>query len=61
MVDEVLQSAAIDPSQRDAIRRQGYAEAAQCRYLGLYSSPLPLASGLIVTLLGFAAAKKRER
>jgi hypothetical protein len=56
-VDEVVDSVAIDPSQRERIRQQGYREAAACVPVGLGASALPFV--LSAVALGIALVRRQ--
>ncbi|MCA9643739.1 MAG: hypothetical protein H6718_20250 [Polyangiaceae bacterium] len=53
LVDEVLESDAVEPSAKARIREQGYYEAEQAVWVGLVCGALPLLAGTISLGLSF--------
>lgn len=61
IVDDVLLSPAIEPSNKAKIRQQGYYEAQQALNVGLVCGALPLLLGAVSLALTFAIPpRKRE-
>lgn len=60
MIDDVLQSAAIEPAQRERIRAAGYEEAGSCVTLGLSFGALPFVIGMAALALALVAGGKQQ-
>ncbi len=59
MVDSALEGEAINPTQRERIREQGYYEAEQALYVGLVCGALPLLLGVVALGTTFIVSARK--